>query len=63
MGSAALVSFSFAVLTGCKDKDAAPDQSIDSADTSVTVDADTTGTTLNDSNVSGVTGGTMEQVP
>ncbi len=58
LGSAAVVSFSFAILTGCKDKDATTDESVTPADTAMTIEPDTT-STLNDSNTSGVTSGTM----
>jgi|GEM_PF-5815806 len=65
MSSMALVTFSFAVLSGCKDKEAATtDEMVTPADTAMAAEPDTTATNaVNDSNVSGVTSGKMEQVP
>lgn len=65
IGSAAIVGFSFAIMSGCKDKEANTDsEMITPADTAMAAEPDTTvTTTVNDSNVSGVTEGEMEQVP
>lgn len=65
ISSAALVTFSFAVLTGCKDKEAMTnDEMVTPADTAMSIEPDTTATTtVNDSNANGVTSGKMEQVP
>lgn len=63
--ASALVVFSFAVLGGCKDKEAA-EETEPSMDTIAAPmpDVDSTQTApVNDSNVGGVTGGKMEQVP
>jgi hypothetical protein len=65
ISSAALVTFSFAVMSGCKDKEATTDTDmVTPADTAMAAEPDTTAAaTVNDSNVSGVTSGEMEQVP
>lgn len=62
---AAVVVFSFAITSSCKDKEAVTtDEMITPADTAMAIEPDTTATnTVNDSNVSGVTSGKMEQVP
>lgn len=62
---AAMFIVSVASLHSCKDKEATTDTEIVTpADTAMAVEPDTTATApVNDSNVSGVTSGKMEQVP
>ena len=65
MLASALVVFSFTVLGGCKNKEAAEETEF-SADTIAAPAPDVDSTQMapvNDSNVGGVTGGKMEQVP
>jgi len=62
--SAAMLIFSAAAFTSCKDKETTTetDTTIITDDTGSTVDTVQTAP-INDSNVSGVTSGKMEQVP
>ena len=67
INTVAVVAFvlTAALFVSCKDKEVtANDEILTPADTAMAVEPDTTATApVNDSNVSGVTSGKMEQVP